>query len=215
MIAGNAETARDEESAPRGRVQVNRRRDISERLGQSRVATGPAVDRPADEQVLAGRAAQFHEPRDSPNTGAVDAVVARDVGGAVAQPEADPETVAALRILRPRHSRRAGQNGEQGDDSRGRMHGPSLAGYGSEFRRLPCPTRRACGRGGSVPATGQPSVPRVRALRRRFDPAATLASPPIGLTRWDRVNPSLCTTCRLATAAYSMLCVVNCYLILI
>src|SRR2546429_9479314 len=76
------------------------------------------VDLPADEDVAAGRAAELHEPGDTTHAGAVDALVALDVRRAIAQAEADPEAVTALRVLRPRRGRRAGERGDQCDDSR-------------------------------------------------------------------------------------------------
>src|SRR5207247_1639217 len=116
--SGQPDTAGDEESAPLGRVQIDRRGDIGDGLRYSLVGAPPAVDRPADEQVAAGRAAEFHEPGDAADAGAVRAVVTRDVGRAIAQAEADPEAVTALRVLRPRRGRRAGERGDQCDDSR-------------------------------------------------------------------------------------------------
>src|SRR5437879_12358634 len=55
----------------------------------------PDVDRPADEDVAAGRAAELHEPGDTTHAGAVDALVALDVRRAIAQPETDPKAIAA------------------------------------------------------------------------------------------------------------------------
>src|SRR2546426_8966598 len=73
----------------------------------------PHVDCPADEDVAAGRAAELDEPGDTTHAGAVDALVALDVRRAIAQPETDPKAIAALRVLRPRRGRRAGERGEQ------------------------------------------------------------------------------------------------------
>jgi len=53
-----------------------------------------------------------------------------------------------------------------------------LAGDGPEFRRLLCPTERACGRGSSVLARGQATVPHVRVLCRRYDPCGDPGIPP-------------------------------------
>src|SRR3989441_13181743 len=89
----------------------------------------PDVDPPADEDVAARRAAELHEPGDTTHAGAVDALVALDVRRAIAQPETDPKAIAALRVLRPRRGRRAGERGEQCDDSRG-VHGALPPGDG-------------------------------------------------------------------------------------
>src|SRR5205814_8018208 len=55
----------------------------------------------ADEQVAARGPAQLQERRDAPGAGAAAAGAARDVGGAVPQAEADPESFAPLGVLRP------------------------------------------------------------------------------------------------------------------
>src|SRR5207247_5994442 len=100
--SGQPDTAGDEESAPLGRVQIDRRGDIGDGLRYSLVGAPPAVDRPADEQVAAGRAAECHEPGDAADAGAVHAVVTCDVGRAIAQAEADPRAVTSIRAVRPR-----------------------------------------------------------------------------------------------------------------
>src|SRR2546425_6088401 len=98
----------------------------------------PDVDRPADEDVAAGRAAELHEPGDTTHAGAVDALVALDVRRAIAQPETDPKAIASRRVLRPPPGRRAGERGEQCDDSRGGDGAlPSRGRAGGGARSLP------------------------------------------------------------------------------
>src|SRR5438067_6568410 len=154
VIVRQADAAREEETAPRGGVEVERRRDVRQGLGGRAVGMRPAVYRPAHEQVAAGGAAELHEPGDAPHTRAVHAVVAGDVRPSISQSEADPEAVVPLRVLRPRPGCGAGKRGEQCDHA-GRVHAPSLAGVGSRVRRVPCPKRRARARGRGVLARGQ------------------------------------------------------------
>src|SRR5207244_9252538 len=122
-IVREAEATREEEAALGFGVEIHRGGDIRHRLGVARpIGMRPDIDRPADEDVAAGRAAELHEPGDTTHAGAVDALVTLDVRRAIAQPETDPKAIASPRVLRPRGGRRAGERGEQCEDSRG-VHG--------------------------------------------------------------------------------------------
>src|SRR5947207_11623489 len=128
----------------------------------------PAVYRPAHEQVVAGGAAELHEPGDASHTRAVHAVVAGDVRPSISQPEADPEAVVPLRVLRPRPGCGAGKRGEQCDHA-GRVHAPSLAGVGSRAGEFHA-------RGGEHAGEAKVSSPAVRQTpeaKRHTNPIAT------------------------------------------
>src|SRR5205823_4209922 len=103
----------------------------------------PAVDGAADQQVAAGCAAELQERRDATRAGAAVTSVARDVGRAVPQTEADPESLTPLRVLRPGHGCRDAEQARCREDARCRTHRTPSVGMTPRPRRFPCLVRAA------------------------------------------------------------------------
>src|SRR2546430_12823060 len=93
-----------------GGIIVDRRGDVAQLVRDSAVGLGPRVDLTAEQHLLGQRAAELQEAREASSAIERTASVARGLRRPIPEPEANPEPLARLRMLRPR--RGGGETGE-------------------------------------------------------------------------------------------------------
>src|SRR5438874_1148913 len=132
---GEPDATFEEEPGRHGGIIVDRRGDVAQLVRDSAVGLGPRVDLTAEQHPLGQRAAELQEAREASSAIERTASVARGLRRPIPEPEANPEPLARLRMLRPRRG-----GGETGEPHK-RDENPSYATHSALLYGVETPPR--------------------------------------------------------------------------